>query len=863
MKGHMADEQIMNLSPEEDLTSVRERLRRERARRIILVVPPHTLLRSHVSWRVLYGDAIRLKKEVQVISTDHQIRSVVKAAGFRVDSPATSSSDRLHPSKFGRTQSQPRTSRTPPARNEPSRSASERRPNQRRSAPLRPQHPSEQSPKQQKAAKDFPNDDPGTGGPTSPLSSTFEVPDKRFGPDFQFSISTPNSVRPVTPEPDNVDDDYEQLRSRDYEQAQSIWEAANSQPRNQDTLLSPEPRIRKVPETPFRSQSFDEADDPLASMADTELPPLQTEQRGHALVEDIFANTSNIADYQAANQPSTVLADEEDEPVVGEIVDQGDLGDFVQRPPSQEIVQGTVSYEGENDIGEPADTPRFQSMRSPTGRSGRKRSPYSAPQHELDDTSQPVYTQMTRRNMPQRPPRQSSSSRLPVTAGTTGIEPQSITIPPSNMVSPETVPPVSPRPRRPIRSKGSTSRRVRPQHRSNLQNGGKGWAIASLIIVLLGLIVLILGFTVPSANVSVTLASTTSKSQSMTFTATATSRLDIAKHTLTADLLAYNSSVQGTGQATGKTTIGTVPARGTETFTNNSSQPVHIPTGTLIATSNGIQFVTTADALVLTGSNNTSIIPIQAQAAGTNGNVGANTITVIPSSSTSTLQQINNGHQINLSITNPGATSGGGTGTAITVSQSDVSREQAALAITLQNGINDFLKTKVQTGDQLGKPVLNETSVVTPTVGTIVNNGRFNLKVNLHMTVLIVRATVIQNAAAQEINETLKQQKPGYALVPQQTLQLTNLKNSPASDGNSMKLTFDALGQMAPQIAVDTIRAAISGKFISDARTILLSGQDGFTQVKQVAISISPSFFPWVPFMQQHINVHFRAVPSG
>ena len=49
----MADEQIIYLSPEEELTSVRERLERVPTRRIILVIPAQTQLRSHVSWRLL------------------------------------------------------------------------------------------------------------------------------------------------------------------------------------------------------------------------------------------------------------------------------------------------------------------------------------------------------------------------------------------------------------------------------------------------------------------------------------------------------------------------------------------------------------------------------------------------------------------------------------------------------------------------------------------------------------------------------------------------------------------------------------------------------------------------------------------
>ena len=89
----MADEQIIYLSPEEELTNVRERLEKTPARHIILVIPPQTQLRSHVGWRLLRSRTRELNKDVLVISSDRQIRAVVKAAGFRVadsqESPAS------------------------------------------------------------------------------------------------------------------------------------------------------------------------------------------------------------------------------------------------------------------------------------------------------------------------------------------------------------------------------------------------------------------------------------------------------------------------------------------------------------------------------------------------------------------------------------------------------------------------------------------------------------------------------------------------------------------------------------------------------------------------------------------------------
>ena len=81
----MADEQIIYLSPEEELTNVRERLEHITARRIILVVPAQTQLRSHVSWRLLHVRARELNKDILIISTDRQIRSATRREAPRSD----------------------------------------------------------------------------------------------------------------------------------------------------------------------------------------------------------------------------------------------------------------------------------------------------------------------------------------------------------------------------------------------------------------------------------------------------------------------------------------------------------------------------------------------------------------------------------------------------------------------------------------------------------------------------------------------------------------------------------------------------------------------------------------------------------
>ena len=102
----MAEDQPIYLSPEDNLTIVRERLRQTASRRIVLVVPSETQLRGHVSWRLLHDTARDLGKDISIISPDRQIRSVAKEAGFKAadlqGSPATAKPrGGSSPSRFG------------------------------------------------------------------------------------------------------------------------------------------------------------------------------------------------------------------------------------------------------------------------------------------------------------------------------------------------------------------------------------------------------------------------------------------------------------------------------------------------------------------------------------------------------------------------------------------------------------------------------------------------------------------------------------------------------------------------------------------------------------------------------------------
>jgi len=77
-------EQIIYLSPEEEMTNVRDRLENTKAGRIILVVPSQSQLRSLDVWLLLRSRVRELGQDVRIICPDRQIRNVAKTAGFPV-----------------------------------------------------------------------------------------------------------------------------------------------------------------------------------------------------------------------------------------------------------------------------------------------------------------------------------------------------------------------------------------------------------------------------------------------------------------------------------------------------------------------------------------------------------------------------------------------------------------------------------------------------------------------------------------------------------------------------------------------------------------------------------------------------------
>lgn len=857
----MADEQTIYLSPEEELTSVRERLERTQARRIILVIPQQTSLRSHVGWRLIHARMRELGKELLVISPDRQVRAVARAAGFRVAETQEPPSNRPRPgggtrpgnlNMRGSARSRVGGSRGGPQSQAPQQSTGRRKLTPGASnRPMMPPPTPMQPDYEEEATLERPRKRKTESERSQPLAPTplFEQPEEKFGPSYDFHIDTTPSVRPSVPHHDE-DDDEDSLNRKyyeDYQRAQRIRESASG-----SGLLSEksEPSSRGTQESRASAASRWGLD-PYAYMEDEQPPVLLPEQKGSVRgpLEEVGAGGPDISDRST-------------EIIESEIEDLGDLGALDLPQVNSPEEQPTSRLRDQQARPRPR-TGQMQPRRSP-------RAPRSDLQDFNDDEDAlalpPVQAPSARpsKGLTGAGPRQ--SQKLQPAAVSSGAASQASARP--RMAS---VPAPRPPSRQLISVPGPASRPAASAQRRS-RRGHRGLLITCATIVILLVAGILLFYLLPTATVTISLRAR-SFSQNVQLNATADPHSTVANK-VPAQILQHDFSANGQGTASGTTRVGNAKATGFVTFTNNSNADVIIPTGTVIATASGVQFTTGAEALIPKPSNNTSSsvpVPVTAQQAGEIGNVSANSITVIPQASVNSIAQYNhtNPSAINLAVSNAQATGGGGATNEPAVTTGDLQALVRTLHQKLQQEVNAWLNQQLHTGDLRGalvpdvlsssSPLSQEQLSGAPNAGSAANNGTFTGTLSLHISVLVARAAALQAVAGAQLNEAAGKLSPASMLAAQLPVTLSNSKGTPSKDGNSLAITAKATGEIVNKLDAQAISNTLTGKGVSQAESDLRSSlvQAG---IQNVQISVFPGFLSILPLQAGRIQVILQPV---
>jgi hypothetical protein len=612
-------------------------------------------------------------------------------------------------------------------------------------------------------------------------------------------------------------------------------------------------------------QNFEQEDsDVYEYYLEDAVPPSLPEQQGSALVEDVDTGVTDLSTL--SERPTNILD--------GEIEYLGDEGDFLAQP--ETFVSGLHEpLEDEFDARTPS---RGYGSRYQTGR------------EEFDDDEmlppaaqvrQPLPPSQANRPVAFPPVPPVTGPGAPVNGG------QLSTMQPSGRTgagqreqpgarangaqrvqerrqTPDRRPALAGSRQAPARPVGSgrqpQSSTARPGQRRQpaQQKNDRTLLTGFLLAVACLMILLALFYFLPTARVTISLPSRSMTASALHFSAT-TNASDTALNTVASQVLTFKKSVTGSGNATGTSQVGNAKATGQVNFTNHGAQQVEIPTGTSVVTISGVQFVTTADAVIFpSGGGFNPPIPVEAMNVGTSGNVPAGSITVIPAASLTAIAQYNNvaTSTLNLSVTNTQALTGGGAVAASAVTSKDIQTEKALLDKQLQADFQTWLSQQLHAGDIKGTPIQQPDTIATnPATGQVTKDGKFSMTVTTQASVLVVRASALQVAAAKQLNAKATQSKPAYMLVTGQKLTFSKVKVSPSKNGSAIAITLDATGPVIQAVSTADISAALTGKSIGQATSDINDGTIGLHSVLRSSIAVSPGFLPLLPFRAQNISV--------
>ncbi|MHB8631951.1 MAG: baseplate J/gp47 family protein [Candidatus Limnocylindria bacterium] len=351
---------------------------------------------------------------------------------------------------------------------------------------------------------------------------------------------------------------------------------------------------------------------------------------------------------------------------------------------------------------------------------------------------------------------------------------------------------------------------------------------------MLGAIALLLMVALPSAAVTVAPASIPMPGAS--FTVRAGPGGDVPAQPLSATI-----TTKVTGTATGSRTED-VKATGSVRFSNQTTGDIAIPQGTIVQTSDRIQFATTETKTlphsIIIGFTlvvGQIDVAVEAVAGGPAGNVSANRIVV-------------SGRPV-YSVTNSAPTSGGNTKKIPIVKAEDYSAatSKANVDRALADAANEQ-KTRwsAQLGGNgvvwVGTPSLTSQGGLADVVGKEVAT----FEVPLRATVLgfAVSGDQPTKAAADRYRTVAS---PGYAFDPR-TAQF-NAIATVGDNGVTWKIT--ASGTQSPQLDATRIRGALAGRTPSEARAVLEAQGLRVTDLR-----ISPSWWPRMPLLDARIAVN-------
>lgn len=367
------------------------------------------------------------------------------------------------------------------------------------------------------------------------------------------------------------------------------------------------------------------------------------------------------------------------------------------------------------------------------------------------------------------------------------------------------------------------------------------------------LVAILLGFVLvaPSAKVTLTPASR-QVYETVSITADpALADVDIENFRMPASVVTLQATSRVTIESSGVESAGASLAQGLVTLTNRSDEPLIIPLGTVVATSDvfPIRFETLIETTLPAGENVDVQVPVQAlpEHAGAVGNVNPGAI-----------NRIEGGFSELVTVANPNATYGGAVQERATVTAQD---HQRLLVLGRQQVLQRARDTLLHqlSGEQFLVPgsvaIIQERpewTIFNALVGDITESVSLDLRAE-------VQAVVVDERHARQVAFAgiVPYIQPGQEVSPG-ALRFTRGTIEQIEPDGRVTFVMIVSGNIAESIDADDVRSRIAGVSVSEARQRLqrelLLDPDSPPQ-----IATWPGWYSRMPFLPIRINVSVAA----
>ncbi|MCA9945229.1 MAG: baseplate J/gp47 family protein [Anaerolineales bacterium] len=370
------------------------------------------------------------------------------------------------------------------------------------------------------------------------------------------------------------------------------------------------------------------------------------------------------------------------------------------------------------------------------------------------------------------------------------------------------------------------------------------WLVRYLAIALfcLTLAVLYIAFTyaVPGATIILQPETETVHVERAVIADPAVEAVDYALNTVPARLLTATESWQTSVATTGSVELPDAPARGTVLFVNQLPQPVIIPAGTRVSTSDGsnIAFQTLAEVALAEAVGSTAEVEVIAEEPGPQGNVAENLV-----------NRVQGALGLQVEVRNLEEMTGGAVRETAAVAPEDQERLRAQALQFLQAVALANMEAQLTEREFLSKDAIRVVTILDETFSHDVGEQTAELTLVLRAE---LQGTAVDTTVASGLAfDSLGQAVPGgFTLVPES---IRFSSGSVVAVDESGRVTFSMIGEgvVAANLALDGAITAVTGQSPETAAAYLYQN---LPLRAAPTLNIWPVWFDRVPYLVTRIQ---------